>query len=91
MTDRSAQNRLWDAAKAGDQAAIRRLAYEDVDFDARDDEDRTAFNIATQYGQHKAAQTILAARQMKAMQRMGLVSEGFERMHLADGARSTGT
>lgn len=78
MTVETPQNRLFAAAKAGDQAAIRRLVYDDIDFDARDDEDRTAFNIATQYGHHKAAQTILAARQMKAMQEIGLTSPEFE-------------
>ena len=91
MTDQAAQNRLWQAAQTGDQAAIRRLIYDDVDFDARDDEDRTAFNIATQYGQHKAAQTILAARQMQAMQKMGLTSDGFERSVKASQIKKTGT
>jgi len=78
MTVQTSQNLLFAAAKAGDQAAIRRLVYDDIDFDARDDEDRTAFNIATQYGHHKAAQTILAARHMKAMQKVGLTSPQFE-------------
>lgn len=79
MTDPIAQKRLWDAARTGDQPAIRRLVYDDIDFEARDEEDRTAFNIATQYGHYKAAQTILAAKQMKVMQQMGLTSESFER------------
>jgi hypothetical protein len=91
MTEQSAQNRLWQAARTGDQATIRRLVYDDVNFDARDEEDRTAFNIATQYGQHKAAQTILAARQMQAMQKMGLTSEGFERFIKENDNRKTGT
>jgi hypothetical protein len=91
MTDLIAQNRLWQAAKKGDQMTIRRLVYDDVDFDARDEEDRTAFNIATQYGQHKAAQTILAARQMQAMQKIGLTSESFERFVKKPEGRRTGT
>jgi hypothetical protein len=76
----TAQEKLWAAAARGDQAMIRALVFEDVDFDARDDQDRTAFNIATQYGHPAAAQTILAARQMKEMQKMGLTSDGFETM-----------
>lgn len=78
MADAIAQKRLFKAATTGDKAAIRALVFEDVDFDARDEEDRTAFNIATQYGHVDAAQTILAARQMKAMQNMGLTSPQFE-------------
>lgn len=74
----SAQKKLWQAARTGDKTAIRAMVFDDVDFDARDDEDRTAFNIATQYGHHDAAKTILAAKQMKIMQRMGLTSPQFE-------------
>lgn len=68
------QEQLWRAAKTGDKATLRALAFADVDFDARDDQDRTAFNIATQYGHSEAAQVILAARQVRAMQGMGLIS-----------------
>lgn len=73
----SAQERLWQAAAAGDKAAIRGLVFDNVDFDARDDEDRTAFNIATQAGHADAARTILAAKEMKAMMALGLTSDGF--------------
>ncbi len=75
------QEKLWQAAATGDKAAIRSLVFENVDFDARDVEDRTAFNIATQYGHHDAAKTILAAKQMKIMQLMGMTSPGFEQMN----------
>lgn len=75
MTDQNAQKRLFQAARNGDNAAIRALVFDNVDFDARDDEDRTAFNIATQYGHADTAQTIIAARQMKAMQRLGFIPE----------------
>ncbi|MBI2233910.1 MAG: ankyrin repeat domain-containing protein [Micavibrio aeruginosavorus] len=78
MADTIAQKRLFTAAATGDKATIRALVFEDVDFDARDEEDRTAFNIATQYGHVDTAKTILAARQMKAMQVMGLTSPQFE-------------
>lgn len=74
----SAQEKLFQAAAKGDKAVIRSLAFDEIDFDARDAQDRTAFNIATQYGHHDAAQTILAAKQMKAMQKMGLTSPQFE-------------
>jgi len=74
----NAQEKLWAAAAKGDQGMIRALVFEDIDFDARDDQDRTAFNIATQYGHSAAAQTILAAKNMKEMQRMGLTSPQFE-------------
>lgn len=77
MTDQIAQNRLFQAARTGDSAAIRALVFEPVDFDARDDEDRTAFNIATQHGHAGTAQTILAARQMKFMQKLGFTAESF--------------
>ena len=83
----NAQERLWQAAAKGDKATIRVLALEDVDFDARDAQERTAFNIATQYGHHDAAQTILAAKQMKSMQRMGLTSPQFEQENRAQAER----
>lgn len=73
----SAQEKLWRAAASGDKATIRGLAFENVDFDARDEEDRTAFNIATQAGHADAARTILAVKEMKAMMALGLTSEGF--------------
>ena len=78
MVDQVIQNRLFKAAAQGDKAAIRALVFEDIDFDARDDQDRTPFNIATQYGHSDAAQTIIAAKQMKTMQLLGLTSEGYE-------------
>lgn len=78
MVDRVAQARLFKAAEKGDKTAIRALVFDDVDFDARDEEGRTAFNIATQHRHSDAAQTLLAAKQMKAMQRLGLTSEGYE-------------
>lgn len=78
MTDQAAQQRLFEAAKAGDKAAIRRMVFDDVDFSARDEEGRTPFNIATQYNQVETAQTILAAKQTKDLQKMGLISDGYQ-------------
>jgi ankyrin repeat protein len=73
----NAQEKLWRAAASGDMAAIRGLVFENVDFDARDDEDRTAFNIATQAGHAEAARTLLAAKEMRSMMALGLTSDGF--------------
>lgn len=89
MVDQVAQDRLFRAAEKGDKVAIRSLVFEDVDFELRDEEDRTAFNIATQYGHSDAAQTLLAAKQMKAMQRMGLISPGFEEITRSPLSRKT--
>jgi ankyrin repeat protein len=66
MTDRERNTeKLWLAARTGDDATIRQLAAAGVDLDTRDPEDRTAFNIATQHGLHRTAQTILDARRMQ--------------------------
>ena len=86
-----AQQKLFIAAEKGDKAMIRSLAFENVDFDARDDQDRTAFNIATQRGHHDAAKTILAAKQMKTMQAMGMTSPQFENVirRFSDGKKAS--
>src|SRR5690606_13622410 len=62
---------LWQAAMAGDCYAIRMLVMEGVDLEARDAQGRTAFNIATQYNQQNALKTLLAAREMKRMAKIG--------------------
>lgn len=62
---------LWQAAMTGDCYAIRMLVMEGVDLEARDGQGRTAFNIATQYNQQNALKTLLAAREMKRMAKMG--------------------
>lgn len=71
----TAQEKLWKAAMTGDKATIRALVFEDIDFDARDEEGRTAFNIATQFGQTDTAQTILAARQMRFVQNLNTAAK----------------
>lgn len=63
----AAEQALWIAAQRGDCARIRVLVMEGVDLDARDEEGRTAFNIATQYAQHAALKTLLAAREMRRL------------------------
>ena len=72
----SNQDKLFAAARCGDNATIRQLAFSDVDFGARDEKGRTPFNLATQYGHADTAKTILAAKEMKYMQQLGLVGEG---------------
>lgn len=72
------QEKLWKAAASGDKATLRSMAFDDIDFDARDPEQRTAFNIATQNGHHDAAQTILALKEAQRMHRMGLTSPQYE-------------
>ena len=62
---------LRAAAKAGDCHVIRVLVMEGVDLDARDEQGRTALNIATQYNQKNAIKTLLAAREMRRMAMRG--------------------
>ena len=72
----SNQDKLFAAARNGDNATIRQLVFSDVDFGARDDLGRTPFNLATQHGHADTAKTILAAKEMKYMQQLGLVGAG---------------
>ena len=62
---------LWTAAKAGDCGRIRVLVMEGVDLESRDSEGRTAINIATQYNQRDALKTLLAAKEMRRMAKLG--------------------
>jgi ankyrin repeat protein len=56
------QKMLWSAAAAGDCAMVRKLAMAGVDFDARDEDGFSAFNIATMKGRVQTARTILAVK-----------------------------
>jgi ankyrin repeat protein len=62
---------LFMAAKTGDCAKIRMMVMDGVDLDARDSAGRTAINIATQYSQQNALKTLLAAREMRRMAKLG--------------------
>lgn len=64
--------KLWEAAKAGDTKLIRILAMAGVDIDVRNENGFTAFNIATQHGHSDAAMTILAAREMQYARTIGV-------------------
>ncbi len=66
------QEQLWDAAARGDCRKIRILSVAGVDFDARNEDGFTPFNVATQYGHSDAAMTILAARELQYLQEMGV-------------------
>jgi hypothetical protein len=68
---REKEQKLRDAAGAGDCTTIRVLVMEGVDMDARDEGGRTALNIATQYSQKGAIKTLLAAREMRRMASRG--------------------
>lgn len=62
---------LWAAAKSGDLYTIRLLVMDGVDLEARDSQGRTAINIATQYGRTNALKTLLAAKEMRTMAKLG--------------------
>jgi ankyrin repeat protein len=67
------QSARWFAAAAkGDTAVLRELIVRGIDIDQRDDQDRTAMNIASQYGQTDVMTTLLAARQMAYLKTIGL-------------------
>jgi ankyrin repeat protein len=60
------------AAETGDIVTIRMMIVEGaVDVDVRDDQDRTAFHIASQNKYTDIMTTLLAARQMKYLQSIG--------------------
>lgn len=70
MSDNKEQ-KLWDAASKGDCQAIRILAMEGVDINARNEDGFTAFSLATANGHADAAMTILAAREMQFARQLG--------------------
>ncbi len=65
------QTALWNAAQKGDCYALRVLVMDGVDLDARDKQGRTALNIATQYNQKQAIKTLMAAKEMQRMAKLG--------------------
>ncbi|HEU4837877.1 MAG TPA: ankyrin repeat domain-containing protein [Micavibrio sp.] len=66
---------LREAAMTGDCYIIRNLVMDGVDLDTRDASGRTALNIATQYNQKEAIKTLLAAREMRRMAKLGELPE----------------
>jgi hypothetical protein len=64
---------LWfQAVAVGDTPTMRDLIVRGIDVGMRDDQERTAMNIASQYGHTDAMTTILAARQMNFLKSIGI-------------------
>lgn len=72
MTDMDLQKQLWLACECGDISSIRTAIIKGADVEMRDEKERSALNIASQYGFTEAMQTILAARSMSRLGRLGL-------------------
>lgn len=70
--DKNVQEQLWIACETGDVASIRMSVIEGADVDARDAQERTALNIASQYGHVEAYKTLMAARAMARLERLKL-------------------
>ena len=79
--DAALLNQLWEAAAAGDNATVRILAMNGVDLDARNDDDCTAFNLATRYNHPDTAKTILAAREFQYLQKVGIELSRIGNLH----------
>ena len=71
------QKMLYAAAAAGDSGMVRKLAMAGADLDARNEDGFTAFNIATMKGHTETAKTILAAREFKYTQALGMSAEAW--------------
>lgn len=69
------QEELWLAAKEGRTTVVRKLVVEGADVNERDDQGRTAMNIASQYGHADTYRTLMAAREMQSMIHAGLPME----------------
>lgn len=77
FTPHDLNEQLREAARSGDCAKIRLLVMSGADVDVRDEEGWTAFNIATAAGQNQAATTLLAARQLSYIRKMGVDAQDF--------------
>ena len=69
------QDNLWKAAKEGRTTEVRKLVVAGADVGMRDDQGRTAMNIASQYGHAETYRTLMAAREMQSMIHAGLPAE----------------
>lgn len=66
-------SKLWfTAAETGDIATIRAMIVEGIDIHQRDDQERTAFHIASQNAHTDIMNTILAAKQMEFLRQIGI-------------------
>ncbi len=77
FTQDDLNEQLREAARSGDCAKIRLLVMSGADVDARDEEGWTAFNIAAAAGKNQAATTLLAARQLAYIRKMGVDAQDF--------------
>lgn len=68
---RSPEQRLLTAAYDGDCQAIRLLVLAGVDLETRDNQGRTAMNIATQAGNQNVIATLRAAKEMRYLASLG--------------------
>ncbi len=77
LTQDDLNEQLREAARNGDCGKIRLLVMTGAEVDAQDAEGWTAFNIATSTGQHQAATTLLAARQISYIRKLGVDAQDF--------------
>ena len=82
MDQTELNQKLWDATEAGNCADIRRLIVSGADLNAKDEVGRNAFQIASHFGNSDAMTTILAAKQMLELEKMGVT--GAEALRMMD-------
>ena len=72
MANQELQQRLWLACETNDVKNVRMAIIAGADVEARDEQERNALNIASQYGYNEIYKTLLAARAMARLERYGL-------------------
>jgi ankyrin repeat protein len=72
MTSDTTTNIWFQAAETGDLATLRAMIVDGFNVETRDDQERTAFHIASQNSQTDVMTTLLAARQMNYLRRLGV-------------------
>jgi hypothetical protein len=75
------QEKLWRCVESGNYKGIRQAIMSGADVDAKDEQGRTAFQIATQRADTEAAWIILAARDLKFKVALGLDLEDIPGEH----------